>query len=93
MPRRAMFIDSVTKNILLHKLNFTPNVLSALSGNIELSAKTLGLLEIIKNQNLTKRKRKVAITQLQQIKKTLSKSQSARSRIQKDYEKHYSFFF
>lgn len=88
-----MYLDDQTKKILSKKLNFSTVNLTQLDSNLELSAKALGFMQILKSVSKPQAVMPQILQNLKGIKKDLEKYQNGEEEevIHRAYRDFYSF--
>ena len=88
-----MYLNNTIKNILLKKLNFSNSTITAIEKDFELSAKVVGMMEILKWSGPTGRIKSEILKQLQQMERSArySAGQNTKVKVEQAYLDHYSF--
>ena len=88
-----MYLDKKTKHILLTKLHFSNSTIAKIDFNFELSAKTMGVMEILKRSAPSTTVKSEVLKQLETIQKCADKvsSKDSYSKVREANLEHYSF--
>ena len=89
----GMFLDQKVKNILLNRLHLSSSAINAIDRDFDLSAKMIGILEIVKRSPPTPQIKNSIIKQLQSVEMAARYSKDSKSdnRVNQAYLEHYSF--
>ena len=87
-----MYISKEVRDLLQNKMNFREDQVRIADENLTLSARILGLVQIIKSEVVNRKEKLEALNELQGIRAKISgKDISTRAIISKAYDEYYSY--